>query len=108
MFRVHAGNTVMNNIAASGSGAGYLSEGDSCDNELKWSNNYAHSMRDGMLVADKPAENDMKWEDTGATPKGCRKVGGLMSYWNSDNGLVAWYVIGNVQVADYVSVDNQI
>ena len=107
MFRIHAGNSVRGNVAASGMNFGFLTEGDACDGSWDWSNNVAHSVKDGLFVTDGPATPEWGWT-TYSSPSTCRVVGGVLSYWCADHGLIGWYVRGNVSVVDYMSVDNAV
>lgn len=107
LFRIHAGNVVQDNVAASAAGAGFVTEGDACDSSTNWKNNVAHSTRDGVLVADEPAEPDWHWT-TYPSPQTCRRISGITTYWSADHGIIAWYVRGNVTVDNFVSVDNQV
>ena len=113
-YRIKGGNIMTGNVAASGDAIGFLTDGDACGNSL-WSNNYAHSFRDGVVVADYPAikhmGNSIWGEKDYFTQRGdtfCRQVTGVTTYWNADHGFVTWYVLGNVVFRDIVSVDNQI
>ncbi|CUG86307.1 transmembrane protein, putative [Bodo saltans] len=108
MYRIHAGNTVQNNIAASTMTAGFVTEGEFCTTSSStWSNNVVHSARDGVLVADAPAEGTWGWS-TYSSPTDCRTISGILSYWSADHGIVGWGPTGNVTVQNFVSVDDQI
>jgi hypothetical protein len=104
--RAHSGNRVANNVVASGPTAGYITEGDQCDgSSMRWSNNYVHSTRDGMLVADHPAESFFMWKDDATVPTDCRAVGGVTAYWIGDHGLMNWYAHGDFIVSDMTVVE---
>lgn len=105
-FRLNSGNTVKNNIAASGDGAGFITIGESCDQPFAWSNNFAIRHQDGLLINDKLA--------TGGTPEyywevripTCRVVGGVNAFSNSDQGVAIFYAEGDVFARNIVAVDN--
>ena len=105
-FRINSGNTVRNNIAASGDGIGFIVFGEPCDQPFNWNNNFAVRHQDGMVVNDLMAN--------GATPPynwdvqipTCRVVGGVNVFSNGDQGVAVWYVQGDVTVRNVVSVDN--
>eukprot|EP00742_Colponemidia_sp_Colp-10_P006647 GILJ01007126.1.p1 GENE.GILJ01007126.1~~GILJ01007126.1.p1 ORF type:complete len:1991 (-),score=423.95 GILJ01007126.1:760-6543(-) len=105
-FRINSGNTVRNNIAASGDGAAFLTIGEACDTTFAWSNNFGLRHRDGLVISDIIAE--------GGTPEyhwtvplfTCRVSGGMNAFSNSDQGIVTWYATGDVTIRDVVAVDN--
>jgi hypothetical protein len=104
-FRVHAGNTLTRNTVASGPTAGFLTDGEQCGTGAHpWTDNIAHSVRDGLLVADAPAEEFYMWDAAGS-PSSCRKVGGVLAHAIGDHGLMAWYTTGDLHVADFQAVD---
>lgn len=104
-MRIHAGNRVHNNVIASSAGAGYLTDGDLCSSTGRWHNNYVHSARDGLLVADTPAEIFYNWAADNTVPENCRKVGGVTAYWIGDQGFMAWYTKGDLRVHDLTVVE---
>eukprot|EP00759_Apiculatamorpha_spiralis_P009384 PhF_6_TR15991/c1_g1_i1/m.25091 len=109
-YRIHSGNIVIGNVAASGAGIGFLTDGETCVSELAWNGNIAHSMRDGVLVADHPFLNPDLWgkNDVDPTDTTCRQISGITTYFNSDHGIVSWYVIGSIRFIDIASVDDMI
>mmetsp|Transcript_21384 Transcript_21384/g.66342 ORF Transcript_21384/g.66342 Transcript_21384/m.66342 type:complete len:879 (-) Transcript_21384:530-3166(-) len=72
---------------------------------MQWSNNYAHSVRDGLLVAQEPAESFFNWAEDSTTPSTCRHVGGVTAYWVGDHGLINWYAPGDFVVTDLTVVE---
>ena len=108
-FRINNGNTVRNNVAASGDGAGFITFGEACDSPFTWSNNFAVRHQDGLLINDVSA--------TGGTPEyhwtvsipACRVVGGVNAFANSDQGVAIFYAESDTVFArDIVAVDNLI
>ena len=107
-FRVRSNNRVVGNIAASGVGAGFITEGEACNDEpASWVNNTAHSFREGVLVHTHIDDLNMKWNNSGL-PSKCRRVGGVTTYFIADHGLIVWYADGNLIVENFTSVDSQI
>jgi len=107
-FRIHSGNRVVGNVAASGPTAGFITEGDKCDmteRRFEWRDNVAHSTRDGLLVADHPAEEFMFWGEDDTVPSTCRRIGGVTAYWIGDHGVVVWYAKKDLRVQDVTVVE---
>jgi hypothetical protein len=103
-FRIHSGNDVRGNTIASAPGAGFLTDGEPCtQGQLSWSNNVAHGTRDGLLVADHPAEDYYQW--AAGSPTSCRRVGGVLAHAIGDQGLMVWYTKGNLEVENFQAVD---
>ena len=106
-FRITSGNEVRNNIASSGEGAGFLTEGEACGTSLNWYNNTAHHNRDGLLIRDYIGETDRwKWPDVKLP---CRQAGGVIAHSNSDHGVVGFYVASQqMTVTDITAVSNHV
>ena len=107
-FRVAFGNQVYENIAANFVvGAGYITDGDDCDEavEANWRENVVHSSRDGVLVFNQPADYNWRWPRFSGR---CRLVRGVMGYDCNDHGVVAWYITSDLLVRGVQMIHNQI
>ena len=116
MYRISQGNTLIGNVAVSGGGIGYMTEGTACSSSATttsssdsassyWQNNVVHATRDGLMVLDNPALADYRWPTNNFA---CRKVGGVIAFSVADNGVAIWFATGNLQVANVVAVDNAV
>lgn len=104
-------NVVADNIVAGHIGAGYIHDGERCDQNVLWSNNMAHSNRDGLLVLQIMHMDKYKWPEPGTDADmatSCRKLGGVITYWNSDHGFATWFPKGGLILENFVSVENAI
>ena len=104
-YRLAKSNAVVRNVASSGVGAGFITDGDECGAATLWEGNVVRTHRDGVLVMDMPADRDYQWP---RTVYQCRWVRGVTAHGCNDHGFVAWYVTGNLLVEHMTLVDNQI